>query len=663
MSSVGRLINFFGKANKNGKKHREKHAHKSKTQGELEIAAESRGTIAAAAASSSASSQEEVLPGDQPAATRMGGVEGLVDPREAQSQPVAERFSQSIMNFEPIVTINMDETFARLDPKIAFPVPEDDKIWAFVESPNLPRINLSENPSAVSVLRFLKQFEEYTHVKNERNLRLIYDRSFVGIEEKTWATMSQYDFPKIKQMFLNWMWRTESWIQTMVKLRHGERFHDSPLVHIEIFNLVAMHMGLRAEDELTKSYLARSVGLGQSHICDANGRLIPYERLIAIAGRSIFIPSQMDQVKDSVSATTLRSDTPREYHNGPRPYDSHMERGGKKKRRFYKTQNQFNKPSSQAPNSKKIRCRLCKGIGHMQKDCPFQKTKSSKQKPNKKNRDDEPDEQVNAIGDDWDGLIHCDGHNGHNIFNTVLDCGATINCVNKDILDKLEGTIIPTNKTIRVLRNVQEVTKCIEMKIRIGRKEDVITAYVVEGIPGEILIGNPFLLEHSEGLNIMIKEFGGRINFPKVCTVAELDGLQALLVKYPGLVLEEGEMPDPNRYYKGQTFHLGIPEDKRDTIYYRGQYQFDPALIDKYREVMEPLIESGVFRKSDSPHNNPVLLVPKKTPGQYRLVIDNRLVNAVCRPVGSMRASPLQIIRAIVGASIFTTADCKNAFF
>ena len=59
-------------------------------------------------------------------------------------------------------------------------------------------------------------------------------------------------------------------------------------------------------------------------------------------------------------------------------------------------------------------------------------------------------------------------------------------------------------------------------------------------------------------------------------------------------------------------------------------------MIDKFREVTNPLIKAGViYITSNSSHNNPVMLIPKKTKGQYGLVFDNRLVNAVCRPVGS----------------------------
>ena len=99
--------------------------------------------------------------------------------------------------------------------------------------------------------------------------------------------------------------------------------------------------------------------------------------------------------------------------------------------------------------------------------------------------------------------------------------------------------------------------------------------------------------------------------------------------------MKDDELPAPDRYYKGLTFELGIPDEKRDKIYFRAQYPPNPEHIPIYREILEPLIRAGVYRKSDSPHNNPVMLVPKKTPGQFRLVVDNRLVNSVCAdPLG-----------------------------
>ena len=78
----------------------------------------------------------------------------------------------------------------------------------------------------------------------------------------------------------------------------------------------------------------------------------------------------------------------------------------------------------------------------------------------------------------------------------------------------------------------------------------------------------------------------------------------------------------------------GLPEEKRGRIYFRAQYPPNPGQIEKYREILIPLIRSGVYRESNSPHNNPVMLVPKSKPGEFRLVVDNRLVNHECKPKG-----------------------------
>ena len=45
------------------------------------------------------------------------------------------------------------------------------------------------------------------------------------------------------------------------------------------------------------------------------------------------------------------------------------------------------------------------------------------------------------------------------------------------------------------------------MTIRIGSKVDTIVAYIVDGIPGDIILGSPFLCKHSEGYRKMLEEF------------------------------------------------------------------------------------------------------------------------------------------------------------
>jgi len=99
--------------------------------------------------------------------------------------------------------------------------------------------------------------------------------------------------------------------------------------------------------------------------------------------------------------------------------------------------------------------------------------------------------------------------------------------------------------------------------------------------------------------------------------------------------MEEDELPKPSRYYKSQAFELSLPEVKPDHVYI----------------------------KSNPPYNSSVMLVPKKKPGQYRLVVDNRLVNAECELVGAISAAPFGVIKNTRGAKYFTTLDCRNAFY
>jgi len=274
--------------------------------------------------------------------------------------------------------------------------------------------------------------------------------------------------------------------------------------------------------------------------------------------------------------------------------------------------------------------------------------------------------------------------NGTRTFNAVLDSGASINVVTRKAAKKLKGERIYSNKFIRTVGSEISIKEAILIDIEIGNIKAKVLAYIVKEAPADILLGVPFLKRYSKGFNQMVSEFSDSVktdaeskeedyckeeepqkDVEEAAAVAAATprDLEALLDKYPDLVLGEDQLPNPKRYYKHHTFELGLPKEKRSKRYYRPQYPPDPTKIEIYRKILEPLIRAGVYVPSNSPHNNPVMLVPKKQSGQYRLVVDNRLVNAECRPVGSMSAAPLGVIRTMQGAKIFTTLDCKNAFY
>jgi len=257
---------------------------------------------------------------------------------------------------------------------------------------------------------------------------------------------------------------------------------------------------------------------------------------------------------------------------------------------------------------------------------------------------------------------------GDQVYTALLDSGATLNVMTEAAAARMGGEIIHVNKNVQVVDAQSHVSQAMNNLIEIVNIQADITVYMVSEAPADISLGVPFLWKYSEGFRRMIEEFDavparGQPKVMVACVAAEESGLEELLNEFPKLVVDGDELPDPDRYYKGRTFDLGLPEEKRDKIYFRSQYPANPQQIEKFRELVIPLIKAGVYRESNLPHNNPVMLVAKSKPGEFCLVVDNRLVNHECKLKGAMAAAPLGVVRIMAGAKIFSTLDCKNAFY
>jgi len=141
----------------------------------------------------------------------------------------------------------------------------------------------------------------------------------------------------------------------------------------------------------------------------------------------------------------------------------------------------------------------------------------------------------------------------------------------------VKGKKISTYKVAKTVNAKVEITEgiitCLKFK---GIKANV-TLYIVDDTPVDILLGTLFLSRYSKGYRIMKKEFEPDEVIEDAVMAVEVedhkDQLEALLDKYPKLVLEKGEMPEPTRYYKGVTFELGIPDDMRDKVFFRPKQQ------------------------------------------------------------------------------------------
>ena len=234
--------------------------------------------------------------------------------------------------FAPIVTINMDETFPDVGFGLTFTGDEEDWfVEGYVEPEFMPKINLDENPSPIAILTFLQKLKGLVKTKRMDILQLIYDSALLGPMEQGWAREANFEFSKIEQMFLNWMWRTTSWNQTMFDLREGKRFDDNLTTHISIFNLVAKHMGLRAEDELTKFYFAKSVGMNPMWIFDGSGNLRTFEGIVILAKQNELFKTQPSSTEETEASAPIKPGMSKEFSDRRTHHCTpHLDKGGKR---------------------------------------------------------------------------------------------------------------------------------------------------------------------------------------------------------------------------------------------------------------------------------------------------------------------------------------------
>lgn len=575
-----------------------------------------------------------------------------------------EEPSQGRVNDEVIpeqVKVSNDEVLRfQPDPKLEEKprkkiLPSLEKLMGLVDKLAIPTINLSEEPTAVEVLLFLQKMEAFRD--DDGNIPTpILERAFLGGEEQEWCeTIAEYE--KIKNKMLNHVFRTDGWIDTCAKLKKGVRLDQNVREHIRRFKLVALYMNMRAEDDETKRIFVQSIGPSFLPLAIQEGGCYKtfqeIERLARLHEASLNHATRARSEEDDTANGTVATVATKK----PRLKENTLEK-------------QDERSEEQKPEKRVVKCFKCGKLGHYARDCPNKKAKQEQARrfaPWLKNYNTYPQqpERIFMVGE---GEIKRECMIGGKPCVAVLDTGASINTITRKAVEGMRGSRIHINKSVQTVGADLKIQEAIETDIQMGPIQTGIILHIVDDAPAEVLLGTPFLEKHSRGYEIMQQEFSKPDEPDQVQAISDTSGadtnaLEKVLEEFPKLVLGDDEQPDPTRHYKGQKFELGIPDEERDKVFFKAQYPPNPQQIQIYRKILEPLMKAGVYVVSDSPHNNPVMLVPKKTPGQFRLVVDNRRVNAVCRAVGSMSASPLSVIKAMSGAKIFTTLDCKNAFY
>lgn len=91
-------------------------------------------------------------------------------------------------------------------------------------------------------------------------------------------------------------------------------------------------------------------------------------------------------------------------------------------------------------------------------------------------------------------------------------------------------------------------------------------------------------------------------------------------------------------------------------------YQCSPPRLKALRGIVDDLLREGVVRKSTSHYASPAFLIPKSS-GEYRMVVDYRLLNKKVRFDAFPMPSVEQAFANFPGAKVFSILDLNSAYY
>jgi hypothetical protein len=106
------------------------------------------------------------------------------------------------------------------------------------------------------------------------------------------------------------------------------------------------------------------------------------------------------------------------------------------------------------------------------------------------------------------------------------------------------------------------------------------------------------------------------------------------------------------------TIDVGDSTPKRQRA-----YRVSPKLRTELNKQIDQLLKQDLIEPSTSEYAAPVLLVKKKTPGQFRLVIDYRLTNRISLTDSHPLPRIDDSIDVLRGNIYFSTIDLSGAFW
>eukprot|EP00963_Diacronema_lutheri_P008013 scaffold685_cov354-Pavlova_lutheri.AAC.4 len=99
------------------------------------------------------------------------------------------------------------------------------------------------------------------------------------------------------------------------------------------------------------------------------------------------------------------------------------------------------------------------------------------------------------------------------------------------------------------------------------------------------------------------------------------------------------------------------------TVPHRNYYPIPAKMQEEARQLLSKFLNAGFLRSSKSPFAAPMMLIPKKTPGQWRIVFDFRALNTITVKDRHSIPRSQELFDTLYGSRIYSTFDLQDGYY
>jgi len=259
----------------------------------------------------------------------------------------------------------------------------------------------------------------------------------------------------------------------------------------------------------------------------------------------------------------------------------------------------------------------------------------------------------------------------------LLDTGARINAMSKNIFDMLEGTELrESSEILRCANNsLLQIMGRTTLAVRIGQVTKMVEFTVVKEISPGVIGG--IELQEQFGFRLMRiaddrrdsnmcnieGKFGRTTNDEErlnralsVLNLKEEDGIAEVIKQNKGAFMADNWDIGCTPLVKHNIRTTGGPINTKP-------WRQPIHLENKIEETVRNLYDNGIIRQCNSPWNTPMVCVWKKGKQEIRLCLDFRKLNAITERQAFPMPNVEDLLDKLNGAGYFSAIDLGNAYY